>query len=57
VVDDQIDRDRRVDARRVASGAGDGAAHRGEVDRGRHAGEILHQDSERHERDAPPGAR
>ncbi len=47
MVDDEIDRDLRVDALRVAAEMRGGVAHRGEVDDGRHAGEILHQHARR----------
>ena len=35
----------------IAARALDGAAHRGQVDHGRHAREVLHQHAARHERD------
>ena len=44
VVDDQIDGDERVDLRRVAAELVDRVPHRGEVDDGGDAGEVLHQD-------------
>ena len=43
VVDDQVDVDQRVDRRRVAAEVLHRVAHRGEVDHGGHAGEVLHQ--------------
>ncbi|MPL73108.1 hypothetical protein SDC9_18901 [bioreactor metagenome] len=43
VVDDQVDGDERVDLLRVAAQTLDAVAHRGEVDHGRNAGEVLHQ--------------
>ncbi len=49
VVDHEIDRDQRVHRRRVSAGARGGAPHRGEVDDGRHAREVLHQHAARHE--------
>ena len=51
MVDHQVDRDRRLDRERIGAGALRGAAHRGEVDDGRHAGEVLHQHARRHEGD------
>ncbi len=56
VVDDQVDRDLRVDQRRVAAGAGQRIAHGGQVDHRRHAGEILHQHPSRAKRDFVVGA-
>ena len=43
VVDHQVDRDQRVDLLGVAAKRLDRVAHRGQVDHGGHAGEILHQ--------------
>ena len=43
MVDDQIDRHQRVDARRVAAERHHGVAHGGKIDHGGNAGEILHQ--------------
>lgn len=43
VVDDEMDRDKRVDLGRVAAKLGDCVAHRRQVDHARHTGEILHQ--------------
>jgi hypothetical protein len=62
VVDHEVDRDRGLDRHRVGAGALRGAAHRGEVDDGRDAGEVLHQHASWHERDVvggagPPGER
>ena len=51
VVDDQIDRHQRVDARRIAAERHHGVAHGGEVDHRRYAGEILHQHTRRAEGD------
>ena len=42
VVDDQLGGHERVDRRGVAAVVGDRVAHRGEVDHGGHAGEVLH---------------
>ena len=47
VVDDQIDRDERVDETRVAAELLHAIAHRGEVNDGRNAGEVLHQNARR----------
>ena len=44
MVDDQLDRDQRVDLRRVAAEPGQRVAHGGEVDHAGHAGEVLHED-------------
>ena len=41
VVDHELDRDQRVDLLRVAAKVGHRGAHRGQVDDGRHAGEVL----------------
>ena len=43
MVDDQVDRHQRIDLLRIAAERGHGVAHRGQVDHGRHAGEVLHQ--------------
>ena len=43
MVDDEVDRNQRVDLLRIAAKRGHGVAHRREIDHGRHAGEILHQ--------------
>ncbi len=48
---DELDRLERVDLLRVAPHAFHGVAHRGEVDDGRHAGEVLKQDAAGPERD------
>ncbi len=45
MVDDEIDGDERVDLLRVAAEALHAVAHGGEVDDGRHAGEVLHEDA------------
>ena len=45
VVDDEINRDERVDLLRIAVEAGDAVTHGGEIDHGGHAGEILHEDA------------
>ncbi len=51
VVDHELDRDQRIDLLRLAPELGHRVAHRGEVDHGRHAGEVLQQDPGRRERD------
>ena len=51
VVDDQLDRDERVDLRGVAAELRDRVAHRGEVDDRRDVGEVLHEHAARGERD------
>ena len=51
MVDDEVDRDQRVDPLGVAAERAHGVAHGGEVDDGRHAGEILHQHARRAEGD------
>jgi hypothetical protein len=43
VVDHELHGHERVDAGRIAAQLGDGVAHGGEVDDGRHAGEVLHE--------------
>jgi hypothetical protein len=50
VVDDEVRRHERVDQPRVAAELGHRVAHCGEVDDGRHAGEVLEDDPRRHER-------
>jgi hypothetical protein len=44
VVDDEIDRDERLDPRRVLARALHRGTHRGEIDRGGDAGVVLEQD-------------
>ena len=51
MIDDEIDRDQRVDAARIAAEALHGVAHGREIDHRRHAGEILHEDARRPEGD------
>jgi hypothetical protein len=51
VVDDEVDRLERIDALRVSAEPRDRVAHRGEVDDGRDAGEILKQHTARAESD------
>ena len=51
VVDDEIDRLQRVDALRIAAERLDRVAHRGEIDDGGHAGEVLQQHAARAEGD------
>jgi hypothetical protein len=45
VVDDQIDGHDGVDAVGIAAQPGHGRAHRGQIDDGRHAGEVLQNDA------------
>ena len=51
VVDDEVDRDERVDRVGPAAERRDGVAHRGEVDDRGDAGEVLQQDPSRREGD------
>ena len=51
VVDDEVDGDERVDAAGIAAPAGNRVAHRGQVDDGRDAGQVLHDHARRHERE------
>ncbi len=51
VVDHQVGWDQRVDLGRIATEAGHGVAHDGEIDDGGDAGEILEHHPRRHERD------
>ena len=57
MVDDQVDRDERIDGGGIATRPGDRAPHRREVHHRRHAREVLHQDASRHERDVGRGLR
>ncbi len=43
VVDDEVDRNQRIDLLRVAAELHGGIAHGGKIDHGRDAGEVLHQ--------------
>jgi hypothetical protein len=47
VVDDEIDRNERVDPPRVAAHGLHRVAHGGEIHHGRHPGEVLHQHARR----------
>ena len=47
VIDDEIDRNERIDLVRIAAERGHRVAHRGEVDDGGDAGEVLHEDAGR----------
>ena len=47
VVDDEVDGDERIDLLRVAAELHHRVAHRGEVDDGGDAGEILHEHARR----------
>ena len=51
VVDDELDRDERVDLGRVAAEVGHRVAHRGEVDHARDAREVLQHHARGRERD------
>ncbi len=51
VVDDEVGLDERVDHGRVAPELGHRVAHDGQVDDGRHAGQVLEDHARRHERD------
>ena len=51
VVDDEIDRRQRIDLLRILAQALHRVAHRGEIDHGGHAGEVLHQHAGRAEGD------
>ncbi len=51
MVDDQLGRQQRVDARRIVAQAPHGIAHGGQIDDGGHAGEVLKQHARRHEGD------
>ena len=51
VVDDEIDRDQRIDLVGIAAERHHRIAHGGEIDDGRHAGEVLHQHARRAEGD------
>ena len=50
VVDHEVGRDERIDRARVAAQRAPRGAHRGEVDDGRHAGEVLEDHARRQER-------
>ena len=51
MVDDEVDRDERLDRLRVLAHVGGDVAHRGEVGEQRHAGEVLQHDARDDERD------
>ena len=51
MVDDQVDRNQRIDLIRIAVERDHGVAHCGEIDHRRHAGEVLHQHARRAEGD------
>src|SRR5439155_3151880 len=51
VVDDQVNRNERLDLRGILARALHRGAHRCEVDRGRNAGVVLKKDAARTERD------
>ena len=50
VIDDEIGRYQRIDPRDIAAQRRDGVAHRGQVNDGRHAGEVLQHNAPRQER-------
>ncbi len=54
VVDDQVDRHQRIDFAGVLARTLHGRTHGGEVDHGRHTGEVLHEDASRQERELSP---
>ena len=47
MVDDEIDRNQRIDLLRIAAEMVHGVAHGGEIDHGGHPGEVLHQHARR----------
>ena len=49
VIDDEIDRNLRIDLLGIAAERLHGVAHGGEIDHRRHAGEVLHQHARRAE--------
>jgi len=51
VVDDEVDRDFRIDGHRVAAGCGHRLAQSGKIHHYRHAEQILQQHARRPERD------
>ena len=51
MIDDEIDRHQRIDLLRIAAEVFHGVPHRGKIDDGRNAGEILHQHPGRSEGD------
>ena len=55
MVDDEIDRNQRIDLVGIAAEMAHGVAHGGQIDHGRHAGEILHQHPRRTKRDLALG--
>ena len=50
VIDDEIDRHKRVDLLRIATEPGHRCAHRGDIDQHRHAGKVLQDHARRHKR-------
>src|SRR5690606_3781475 len=50
MVNDQVDRNKRIDALRVTAGSGDRASHRCQIDHSGNTGKVLHQHSRRHKR-------
>ena len=51
MINDKIDRHQRIDLLRIAAKSRHRIAHRGQIDNGGHAGEILHQNPGRAKRD------
>jgi hypothetical protein len=51
VIDHEIDRHKRLDRCRIFAEAFHGRAHRGQIDKKRHSGEVLEYDSGDDERD------
>ena len=51
MIDDEVDRNQRIDLARIAAKRAHGVAHGGKIDHGGNAGEILHQHARRAEGD------
>ena len=56
MIDDEIDRNQRIDLVGIAAEMAHGVTHGGQIDDGGHAGEILHQHPRRTERNLVLGA-
>ena len=56
MIDDEIDRNQRIDLVGIAAEVAHGVAHRGQIHDSGHPGEILHQHPGRTERDLALGA-
>src|SRR5204863_5848097 len=50
MIDHEIDGHERIDLLRIAAEFGHGVAHRGQIDNGGYAGEVLHEDPRRTKR-------